>query len=60
MQQDIRADAAPSTGPSTGPSRATGAGPDPGAGQESGTDDPGITGELLVEEVSIDGMCGVY
>ncbi|MGO9078542.1 MAG: mycofactocin precursor MftA [Streptosporangiaceae bacterium] len=21
---------------------------------------PGITGELLVEEVSIDGMCGVY
>jgi mycofactocin precursor len=23
-------------------------------------DDPEITGELLVEEVSIDGMCGVY
>ncbi len=23
-------------------------------------DDPGITEELLVEEVSIDGMCGVY
>jgi mycofactocin precursor len=25
-----------------------------------GVDDPGITEELLVEEVSIDGMCGVY
>jgi mycofactocin precursor len=25
-----------------------------------GADDPEITGELLVEEVSIDGMCGVY
>jgi mycofactocin precursor len=23
-------------------------------------DDPAITEELLVEEVSIDGMCGVY
>jgi mycofactocin precursor len=23
-------------------------------------DDPGMTEELLVEEVSIDGMCGVY
>jgi mycofactocin precursor len=23
-------------------------------------DDPGITEELLVEEISIDGMCGVY
>ena len=22
--------------------------------------DPGITEELLVEEISIDGMCGVY
>jgi mycofactocin precursor len=58
MQQDIRADAAPSSAPS----RATGVDPDHdlGAGQELGIDDPGITGELLVEEVSIDGMCGVY
>jgi mycofactocin precursor len=23
-------------------------------------DDPGISEDLLVEEVSIDGMCGVY
>ena len=23
-------------------------------------EDPGLTEELLVEEVSIDGMCGVY
>ncbi|HEX2818577.1 MAG TPA: mycofactocin precursor MftA [Streptosporangiaceae bacterium] len=31
------------------------------AGPASGpADDPEITGELLVEEVSIDGMCGVY
>ena len=56
MQQDIRADAAPSSAPS----RSTGADPDLGVGQEPGTDDPEITGELLVEEVSIDGMCGVY
>ena len=39
MQQDIQADAPPSSAPA---------------------DDPEITGELLVEEVSIDGMCGVY
>ncbi|HEY2640901.1 MAG TPA: mycofactocin precursor MftA [Streptosporangiaceae bacterium] len=26
----------------------------------TGGDGPGITEELLVEEVSIDGMCGVY
>jgi mycofactocin precursor len=50
VQQDIPADAAPS--------RATG--PDLSPGAEPGIDDPGITGELLVEEVSIDGMCGVY
>jgi mycofactocin precursor len=49
MQQDIQADASPTAG-----------GHDLSAGQELGTDDPGITGELLVEEVSIDGMCGVY
>jgi mycofactocin precursor len=56
MQQDIRAVA----GPASAPSRATGVGHDPGAGQEPGIGDPGITEELLVEEVSIDGMCGVY
>ena len=56
MQQDIRADA----GPASGPSRAAGVGHDPGVGQEPGIGDPGITEELLVEEVSIDGMCGVY
>jgi mycofactocin precursor len=56
MQQDIRADAAPSTAPS----RTSEDGHDLSAGQEPGIDDPGITGELLVEEVSIDGMCGVY
>jgi mycofactocin precursor len=49
MQQDTQADASP-----------TGGGHDLSAGQELGIDDPGITGELLVEEVSIDGMCGVY
>jgi len=52
MQQDTRADSALA---------------DP---QSSSTDicddlqdlgkDPGITEELLVEEISIDGMCGVY
>jgi mycofactocin precursor len=54
MQQDIRAGAAPASAPS----RVAGA--DLGPGQEPGPDDPEITGELLVEEVSIDGMCGVY
>jgi mycofactocin precursor len=54
MQQDIPADA----GPPRVPWRVTG--PDLGPGAEPGIDDPGITGELLVEEVSIDGMCGVY
>ncbi len=56
MQQDTRADA----GPASAPSRATAVGHDPGVGQESGIGDPGIPEELLVEEVSIDGMCGVY
>jgi mycofactocin precursor len=49
MQQDTQADASPTAG-----------GHDLSAGQELEIDDPGITGELLVEEVSIDGMCGVY
>jgi mycofactocin precursor len=56
MQQDTRADASPASAPS----RATGVGHDSGVGQEPGIQDPGITEELLVEEVSIDGMCGVY
>jgi mycofactocin precursor len=49
MQQDTRADPSP-----------VGADHDLGLGQEPGTGEPGITEELLVEEVSIDGMCGVY
>jgi mycofactocin precursor len=49
MQQDTPVGAMPAAG-----------GQDLSAGQEPGSDDPGITGELLVEEVSIDGMCGVY
>jgi mycofactocin precursor len=53
MQQDTRADrstadAAPRTTDITGVT-----------GGDFG-DDPAITEELLVEEVSIDGMCGVY
>ena len=56
MQQDTRAD----TSPAGAPSRATGVGRDPGVGQEPEIGDPGIIEELLVEEVSIDGMCGVY
>jgi mycofactocin precursor len=60
MQQDTRADAAPSTAPSCATGVADALSPDPGADREPGIDDLGITGELLVEEVSIDGMCGVY
>jgi mycofactocin precursor len=56
MQQDTGADASPADAPS----RATGAGHDLGVGQEAGVGNPEITEELLVEEVSIDGMCGVY
>ena len=42
----------PSTGPRTeGPGAAT-----PGTTPDAGTD----TRELLIEEISIDGMCGVY
>jgi mycofactocin precursor len=47
MQQDTRADASLADAPR--------ARDDLDAGQE-----PGIAAELLVEEVSIDGMCGVY
>jgi mycofactocin precursor len=62
MQQDTRADASPEgvSSRATGAGQDLGAGHDLGAGQEPGIDDPGIAGELLVEEVSIDGMCGVY
>ena len=56
MQQDTRADASPAGAPS----RTNGAGHDPGVGHEPEIGDPGIAEELLVEEVSIDGMCGVY
>jgi mycofactocin precursor len=48
MQQDDRADTA-----QAGASLRHTDDPDTGA-------DPGITEELLVEEISIDGMCGVY
>jgi mycofactocin precursor len=48
MQQDNRAD---TTQPGTSSRHTDDL--DPG-------DDPGITEELLVEEISIDGMCGVY
>jgi len=51
MQQDTRADRSPAE---TAPRSA-----DVIDGHD-GVDDPGITEELLVEEVSIDGMCGVY
>jgi mycofactocin precursor len=32
----------------------------PGAAEESGAADEILADDLLVEEVSIDGMCGVY
>lgn len=51
MQEDTRADRSP----------ASTAASDPDLTDERGTgDDPGMTEELLVEEISIDGMCGVY
>jgi mycofactocin precursor len=31
-----------------------------GVAPEAGDDQAVVTGELLVEEISIDGMCGVY
>ena len=48
MQQDTRADASPADAP-----------PRVSADLDAGRE-PGIAEELLVEEVSIDGMCGVY
>jgi mycofactocin precursor len=51
MQQDIRTDGSPAD--ASARSTDVAGGLDPG-------DDPGITEELLVEEISIDGMCGVY
>ena len=52
MQQNTRADASPADASPAGAPRVS---DDPDAGQE-----PEIAAELLVEEVSIDGMCGVY
>jgi mycofactocin precursor len=52
MQQDTRAGASPADAPAADAPRVS---DDLGAGQE-----PEIAAELLVEEVSIDGMCGVY
>ncbi len=49
MEQDTRVDTAAAV--SSGDAEADSPGSD---------SDPGITEELLVEEVSIDGMCGVY
>jgi mycofactocin precursor len=51
MQQDTRADRSQAETASCSADATDG--PD-------SADDPGITEELLVEEVSIDGMCGVY
>ena len=51
MPQDTRADRSPAEMASCTATVADG--PD-------SLDDPEITEELLVEEVSIDGMCGVY
>lgn len=51
MQQDIGGDTAATGALSPG----TEVSDDPGAGQ-----DHGITEELVVEDISIDGMCGVY
>jgi mycofactocin precursor len=48
MQQDTRADATPADAPPP-------VSDDLDAGRE-----PEIAEELLVEEISIDGMCGVY
>ena len=51
MQQDTRAD----TSQADTASRSADIADDRGI-----DDDSGVTEELLVEEVSIDGMCGVY
>jgi mycofactocin precursor len=57
MQQNTRADASPADASPAGasPADAPRVSDDLGAGRE-----PEIAAELLVEEVSIDGMCGVY
>jgi len=52
MQQDTRTEALPTAGLS---SDAADASDDRDRGQQ-----PLITEEMLVEEISIDGMCGVY
>ncbi|HBW19302.1 MAG: mycofactocin precursor MftA [Streptosporangiaceae bacterium] len=51
MQQDIRADSLPDTAAAAG----AGLSGDPDTSQG-----PPVSEELLVEEISIDGMCGVY
>lgn len=51
MQQDTRADRSPADAAPRSADVTDG---------HDGVDDPGIIEELLVEEVSIDGMCGVY
>jgi mycofactocin precursor len=51
MQQDTRADRSPANTAASGPDL---------TGERGTDDDPGMTEELLVEEISIDGMCGVY
>ncbi len=51
MQQDIRAESPPPAAPARSA--------DTSADRDSGQGPP-ITEELLVEEISIDGMCGVY
>ena len=62
MLQDTRADAPPAGAPplAAGAGHDLGAGQEPEIGGDPGTGDSGITEELLVEDVSIDGMCGVY
>ena len=61
MLQDTRADAPPAGAPPLAAGRpGLGAGQEPGIGGDPGIGDEGITEELLVEDVSIDGMCGVY
>jgi mycofactocin precursor len=52
MQQDTRADEPSADAP---PTAADISDDLRGLGE-----DPGITEEMLVEEISIDGMCGVY
>ena len=62
MLQDTRAGAPPAGG---APLAAVAghdlaAGQEPGIGGDPGIGDEGIIEELLVEDISIDGMCGVY